>query len=145
MNNLDPAHITDRTAQGFIGLLFPLIGASLLLGALGASIMTYRFTQTASRAEGQVIKLNAGGAHPEIRFIPQGGNTTEFAGSGFINYALGDRVPVLYQQDAAKSKVTQTAIGTPGSLWFTPGILTWIGGGFVIAGLYQRRQGRSLP
>jgi hypothetical protein len=52
---------TDRVMQKMIGILFPILGVVLLLGASIEALMTHRFITLASRAEGEVVWLNAGG------------------------------------------------------------------------------------
>ena len=128
----------DQEVRKLIGILFPVIGIGLLLAALVSTTLTCRFVKTALRAEGRVVQLNAGGAHPVIRFVPAGEEATEFLGSGFINYAVGDRVTVLYLKDAQSPSGFQTNIDTPGALWFTALILTGLGGAFVVGGLQTK-------
>ena len=128
----------DHDLKELIGTLFPVIGAGLLLAAVVSTAFTYRFINMASRAEGTVVKLNAGGAHPVIRFVPVGEAAVEFLGSGFINYNIDDKVPVLYLKDAQNPSGFQTNIDTPGALWDAPLGFTWIGTGFVVGGLYTK-------
>jgi hypothetical protein len=63
-----------------IGTLFPMIGAGLLLVAIASIPFTYSFINRASRAEGKVVRLSAGGAHPVIQFVPAGEAAVEFSG-----------------------------------------------------------------
>ncbi|MEM9091416.1 MAG: DUF3592 domain-containing protein [Cyanobacteria bacterium P01_F01_bin.53] len=129
----------EHDLKELIGTLFPVIGAGLLLIAVVSTAFTYRFINMASRAEGKVVKLNAGGAHPVIRFVPVGEEEeVEFSGSGFINYSVDDKVSVLYLKDAQNPSGFQTNIDTPGALWAAPLGFTWIGMGFVIGGLYTK-------
>lgn len=128
----------DHDLKELIGTLFPVIGAGLLLAAVVSTAFTYRFINMASRAEGKVVKLNAGGAHPVIRFVPVGEAAVEFSGSGFINYSVDDKVPVLYLKNAQNPSGFQTNIDTPGALWGTPLGFTWIGTCFIIGGLYTK-------
>jgi hypothetical protein len=121
-----------------VGNLFPIIGVGLLLGAIAAAISTQSFINTASRTEGKVVKLYAGGAHPEIRFIPAGETAIEFSGHGFINYAVGDKVSVLYRKDSQRPAGYETQIDTPGALWSSTVMFTYLGTGFVIGGLYTK-------
>jgi hypothetical protein len=125
--------------EKIVGTLFPMIGAGLLLIAVILSASTYRFIQIASRAEGKVVRLSAGGAHPVIQFMPPGEESVEFSTSGWINYAIGEQVTVLYLKDDQRPSGFRTNIDTPGALCFEESILTWIGGMFVIGGLYTKR------
>lgn len=121
-----------------VGTLFPVIGVGLLLAAVVSIASTYRFINVASRAEGTVVKLNAGGAHPVIRFVPVGEAAVEFSGSGFINYSVNDKVSVLYMKDSQNPSGFQTNIDTLGALWAIPLGFTWIGTCFIIGGLYTK-------
>ena len=128
----------DHDLKELISTLFPVIGAGLLLAAVVSTAFTYRFINMASRAEGKVVKLNAGGAHPVIQFVPVGEAAVEFSGSGFINYSVDDKVPILYLKNARNPSGFQTNIDTPGALWATPLVFAWIGTCFVMGGLYTK-------
>jgi len=131
---------TDPRTQRLVGTIFPIIGVLLLVGSIVSATFTYRFISTASRAEGKVVKLNAGGAHPSIEFIPSSQKTViEFSGSGFIDYAVGDKVTVLYLKDEIYPSGFKTNIDNPGALWFETSMFLWLGAGFIIGGLYTRR------
>ncbi|MBE9141272.1 DUF3592 domain-containing protein [Nodosilinea sp. LEGE 07088] len=127
-----------RLHKKVVGTLFPMIGAGLLAGAVISFASTYQFSQRALRVEGKVIRLDAGGAHPVVQIVLPGGKSVEFSTSGWINYAVGDRVAVLYLQDAQYPSGFKANIDTPGALWFGESVLTWVGGGFVIGGLYTK-------
>ena len=136
---------SDQQIQKLIGTLFPLIGIALLVGT-GVSIpVTNRFINTASRAEGTVIKLNAGRAHPSVEFTPVDGTKVEFSGQGWIDYGVGDRVPVLYLKDPENPAGYQISIDTIGALWFGQFVGTWIGTGFVLSGLFMKYGSNSKP
>jgi hypothetical protein len=128
----------EQDLKNLIGTLFPIIGVGLLLVAIVSTPFTYCFINKASKAQGKVVRLSAGGAHPVIQFVPAAGAAVEFSGSGFITYNVDDKVTVLYLKDAQSPSGFQTTIDTPGALWFTPLLLTWIGTGFVISGLYAK-------
>ncbi|MBM0745266.1 DUF3592 domain-containing protein (plasmid) [Phormidium sp. CLA17] len=129
----------DRDMQKLLGILFPILGVVLLLGASIEALMTHRFITLASRAEGEVVRLDAGGAHPVIQFAPAGKAVIKFSTSGYINYAVGDRVAVLYLEDAQDPSMTWAKIDTPGALWFEEIHLVGLGAAMLIAGLYNRR------
>ncbi len=132
--------ITEKQQQQFIGYLFPIIGVVLSLGAMASAIWTYRFIQMASRAEGTVINVNLGRAHPEIQFLPAGeSRPVKFTGSGSINYGVGDKVNVLYIKDSTIPAGYDYSVDTPGSLWFATGLMTILGTTFSIVGWQARR------
>jgi hypothetical protein len=133
----------EREAEDLIITFFPILGAGLLILAIASAAFTYRFIQAASRTEGEVVKLSPSRAHPTIRFTPAGEPSTEFSGSGFINYGVGDRLTVLYVKDPESPSRYQTNIDTPGALWFFPLLLTWLGGGFILGGAYQKNERRK--
>jgi hypothetical protein len=130
----------DRVKLEIIGIIFPVVGSSCLLLAIGTAISTYHFANTASRADGTVVRLLAGGAHPLVRFVPAGTNkAVEFSGNGMINYATGDKVTVLYTKDPLTADV-QTNIDNPGALWFPSLLVGFLGGIFTIIGLHVRKE-----
>lgn len=131
---------TDQSTQKLLGILFPILGVVLLLGAGLEGLVTYRFITLASRAEGKVVRLNASGAHPVVQFTPAGGAATEFSDSGYINYAVGDQVTVLYLKDTQNPSIPWTKIDTPGALWSEEITLVGLGAAMMIVGLYNRHQ-----
>lgn len=134
---------TDRVKLQLIGIIFPVVGSSVLLIAMGSAISTYHFANTALRADGTVVRLFAGGAHPLIRFVPTGTTkAVEFPGNGMINYAVGDKVTVLYTKDPLTA-AAQTNIDNPGALWFPSMLLGFLGGIFTIVG-FHARQGSAV-
>lgn len=128
----------NQSTQKLLGILFPILGVVLLLGAGLEGLVTYRFITLASRAEGKVVRLNAGGAHPVVQFTAVGEAAIEFSDSGYINYAVGDRVTVLYLKDAQNPSIPWAKIDTPGALWFEEIGLVGLGAAMMGGGLYQR-------
>lgn len=70
----------------------------LLLTALEA-YSTREFVQHAARANGVVVALNAGAAHPEIEFTSASGEKISFPAGGFISFRKGQRAAVLYRRE----------------------------------------------
>lgn len=133
---------TDRLKLQLIGIIFPVVGSSCLLISIATAISTYHFANTASRADGTVVELFAGAAHPLIRFTPAGATkAVEFPGNGAIYYAVGDKVTVLYAKDPLTGGI-QTNIDNPGALWFSSLLVGFLGGIFTIVG-FQVRQGAA--
>ena len=128
----------NRDMQKLLGILFPILGVVLLLGASIEALMTHRFITLASRAEGKVVRLNAGGAHPVVQFVPAGKAVIKFSDSGYINYAVGDQVAVLYLKDTQDPSIIWAKIDTPGALWVEEIHMVELGAGIIIAGLYNR-------
>ncbi len=95
-------------------LVFTLVGVGLMAGDLYWAAATRRFVAHAASAPGSVVRLNAGGAHPEVRFTTTAGKVIEYPQGGMIwGYRVGDKVEVLYDpQDPA-----DPVINTVGALW----------------------------
>jgi hypothetical protein len=75
------------------------LGCFLLLVLVGDVWSTYRFVATAARAGGVVIELNAGAAHPQVKFELPSGESVEFPANGYISYRVGQAAMVLYSPD----------------------------------------------
>ncbi|MGI4796212.1 MAG: DUF3592 domain-containing protein [Janthinobacterium lividum] len=116
-----------------IRIAFALGGAGLLVAAylLASSIMSFR--TGATRAEGTVTALSAGGSHPVIRFTTADGSAFSFSSNGLIfGYRAGDRVAVLYDKAAPQRSAALDAVG---SLYFFPLMLGLIGASFIVVPL----------
>lgn len=135
----------DSSLSKLIGTLFPILGTGLLLASIISTILTFRFIDEAERIAGKVVRLNAGGAHPVIEFKPQGEGVLRHYGSGFIYYAVGDSVTVLYLKDPQSPAGFQARIDTPGALWDGTLVFIWLGGGLIVGGLYTKRSTKKPP
>ena len=85
-----------------------------------------------------MIKLNAERAHPSIEFTPVGESKVEFSGAGWIDYGVGDRVPVLYLKDPENPAEYQINIDTIGALWRDQFAGTWLGMSYVLGSLFMK-------
>lgn len=116
----------------FVGIVFAFIGAVLLIGAIASSVINYRFLQTASTAQGSVVKLNAGGSHPEIKFTTDAGGTIQYPQGGLIaGYEVGDKVTVFYDSKNPR----EASIDSIGAIWATTIFLSSPGIVFTVVGL----------
>ena len=116
-----------------IRLVCGAVGLALLVGAVVSALSTRRFIAAASRAEGEVIALSAGGSHPRLRFTTADGQVVTFSGNGLVfGYRVGDHAPVLYLRDRAD---TTASLAARGSLWFLPIMLAFIGLGWLLVPL----------
>ena len=107
------------------------IGVALLGAALASALSVRRFTRESSLADGRVIKLNAGGSHPEIMFTTRGGERVSYPQGGLIaGYSVGDAVRVRYREADPKRSAT---LDTFGALFFWPVLLVVLGGGLAVA------------
>lgn len=122
-------------ASGRIGgLVFMGIGLLLLAFCIHTAMATRSFIRTATRAEGTVTRLIAGGSHPEIEFSTAENQKISYSQGGLIfGFRPGDRVNVMF--DAANPLGTAT-IDTVGALWFTTLISSALGAMCFIAGAF---------
>lgn len=113
-------------------LVFILAGVALVAGALYWADANRRFVARAASAPGAVIRLNAGGAHPEIRFTTAAGKVVEYPQGGMIwGYRVGDKVQVLYEPHDRPDPV----INTFGAIWGFTTMDFLLGAVFVAAGI----------
>jgi hypothetical protein len=115
-------------------MIFIGVGVLVILAALVWAVSTYQFINQAATAQGEVIKLNSGGSHPEIKFTLPDGQEIEYPQSGLIfGYKVGDKVEILY--DAKNPK--NASLNTFGALWGFPVLILTLGLIFVIVGIFQ--------
>jgi len=123
----------DRTWQRISWLILG-IGGLLLLGGLALGWGSLRHVLHADRADGEVIELRPeGDMHaPVVRFRLANGEVREGKdlGSGAPEYAIGDRVTVLYMpEDPDDFRIDSFA-----RLWFGPIALALFAGFWLIFG-----------
>jgi Protein of unknown function (DUF3592) len=117
-----------------VGVLFVLLGIGLLIAAVTFAARTHGFKRDAAAAEGVVVRLNAGGSHPQIEFTTAAGQTISYPQGGFLfGYQPGDRVRVLYSPGEPARTACVDAFG---ALWFTSLLLGAMGLCFVGGGLF---------
>lgn len=95
---------------------------------------TYRFIARAARADGMVIELNAGAAHPQVRFHLPSGVKIEFPANGYISYRVGQKAKVLYLPDRPQQS---SRLDDFGDLWMGKVFDGVLGLAFVAIGLYK--------
>lgn len=147
--------------QGFPGtgfvLLFLLIGAGLLVGALAWQQKISRFVAQAHVADGEVVELvlrrDSDGDTlyaPRVRFVTARERTVEFttdSASSPPSFHEGERVRVLYdpeQPGEAKIDSWFQLWGGVAILCFIGGIFTLVGGGVLLGGRMKRASTESL-
>ena len=111
-----PAASRDNPAlRLFKVVVFTLVGLALMVGAVCWAVSTRAFVARAASAPGVVVKLNAGGAHPQVRFTTATGEAVETPQGGMIwGYRVGDKVEMLYEPD---NPTGSAVINRPGALW----------------------------
>jgi hypothetical protein len=123
-----------------VKVLVIVIGLGLILAAAGVAVSVRSFTRKAATAEGVVVRLNAGGSHPQIEFTTGSGQKVSYPQGGLICcYRAGERVRVLYETD----RPNDARLNTFGALWFTPLILLLVGTFLVLGGLSMAAAGRT--
>ena len=111
-------------------LVFTLVGVGLMISAGWWAVSTRQFVARAASAPGLVVRLNHGGAHPEVRFTTATGEAVEYGQGGMIwGYRVGDRVEVLY---APEHPGRDPVIHTAGALWGFVAMVFFMGAGFVL-------------
>ena len=111
-------------------VVFTVVGLGLMAGTLFTVAGTRRFVAGARTAPGEVVRLNAGGAHPQVRFVTAEGETVEYPQGGMIwGYRRGDRVTVLYDPRHPSDGPT---LDTAGALWGFEATTFLMGAVFVV-------------
>lgn len=98
--------------KGISGIV---IGIVFLAAAIVAACSTVNFIQSSILVQGRVVKLNAGGSHPEIEFLARDGKKISYPQGGTIfGMRVGDDVQVRYLPDAPRASATVNRFG---ALW----------------------------
>lgn len=120
------------------GVILLMIGLVALALSCCLALERKRFLETAQRAPGEVVARNAGGAHPEIRFVDHAGEVISYPQGGLIwGYREGMQVEVLYEPNhPRRSAVVRDA----GALWGVPALFGAVGGVLILGGICALRQ-----
>ena len=122
-------------------VVFTVAGVGLMVAALWSAASTRRFVARAAAVPGTVIRLNAGGAHPEVRFTTATNQVIDYPQGGLIwGYRVGDQVTVLYDPNEPQ----QPIINTRGALWGFTAMNFLLGAVFVLAAQLVWREGGSV-
>lgn len=116
------------------GFLVLVVGLAALSLAGWLALEKGRFLDAAQRAPGEVVALNAGGSHPEIRFKGPDGQAISYPQGGLIwGYSEGMQVEVLF--DPAHPKRT-AVVNDTGAIWGMSMLFGGIGAGLFLGGLW---------
>jgi len=116
------------------------LGGAVVVGLAALELLSTRdFVARAHRAEGTVVALNAGEAHPEVQFEEsERREPVSFPGNGFgVSHRVGDRVRVLYRREG---EVIVAKLDEPSPLWGFPLMTVGTGVALLIGGLYTLRR-----
>ncbi len=122
-------HIWRRLSWLILG-----IGGLILAGGLALGLGSLRHVLYGERVDGEVIELSREGDMyaPVVRFRLPGGElqTLKDLGSGAPEFAIGDRVTILY----TPQNPSNFHIATFERLWLSPIIVTLFGGFWLLFG-----------
>ncbi|KAF1029172.1 MAG: hypothetical protein GAK40_00622 [Burkholderia plantarii] len=116
----------------FKAVIAIIIGIGFLVAAAWTAVLTNDFIHAATIVPGTVVKLNAGGSHPEIAFVTTAGERVSYAQGGWIwGMKVGDAVRVRYLPEAPSITARLDRIG---ATWASTLFLLWMGVGFAGVG-----------
>jgi hypothetical protein len=108
--------------------LFICVGIIIVLADCFWLIKISKFISTASSAQGVVVRLNAGGSHPQVKFTTKEGREISYPQNGLVfGYKSGDKVKVMYNSQHPQN----AEIDTFGALWGFPVLLFILGVSFI--------------
>ena len=142
-------------------VIFLLVGAGMLVGALLLYNSTSRFLEGAIRANGEVVDLvesrsssasssDSPTYRPVVRFTTMAGEGVEFTssvGSNPPSYSRGEQVQVLYRADEPTSGRIDDYMSLWGGATIVAGLGTvffLIGAGMMIGGRLRNRSNEQL-
>lgn len=117
----------------FKGISAMVIAVGFLVAAAISAQSTREFLRTSIVVPGLVIKLNAGGYHPEIQFTTKTGQQISYPQGGIVTKAeLGQRVEVRYQADDPDGSATMNVLV---AIWNSSIIFAIMGAFAVVCGI----------
>jgi hypothetical protein len=110
-----------------------VIGICFLIAAALSAQSTRDFLRASILVPGQVVKLNAGGSHPQVEFVTKAGEHISTPQGGMIfGMQVGQAVEVRYLADNPVPTATLNKFGT---IWGLTVFLAAMGVAFVAAAL----------
>ncbi|VWB54630.1 hypothetical protein BLA23254_02498 [Burkholderia lata] len=117
----------------FKGISAIAIGVSLLIASAINAQSTREFLKTSILVPGFVVKLDAGGYHPEIQFTTRTGQQISYRQGGIVTKVeLGQRVEVRYQADDPDGSATMNVFA---AIWDSTIVFTSIGVVAIVCGI----------
>ncbi|SAI24392.1 Protein of uncharacterised function (DUF3592) [Bordetella ansorpii] len=128
----DPS--TSRSTANFMrALLFTLVGLFLVASTGYLCYERAQFIRHSQVADGRVVKLNAGGSHPQIEFDTADNQRISYPQGGMIfGYEAGRQVKVRY---LAENPQATAVLDTFGALWGMDAMMGAVGFIFLALGL----------
>src|SRR5690348_3596358 len=109
------------------------IGAGFLIVAALTAQSTREFIRSSIVVPVHVVKLNAGGSHPQVEFVTKAGERISYPQGGMIyGMKMGEQVSVRYLPDSPSRSAT---IDQFGAVWNWTITTVIIGVGAIVAGL----------
>jgi hypothetical protein len=130
---VNPASAETPLLNRLKGAVFALLGLVFVGIGVNDCVDTRDFVRHARKAEGIVIALNAGPAHPQVEYADETGTKFTMPGRGWISYRRGDRVAVLY---LVNDPHHESKIDDPGALWDFVAIFSGLGATALLVGMY---------
>jgi hypothetical protein len=117
----------------FKAISIVVIGIGLLVAAAISAHSTREFIRTSIVVPGHVVKLNAGGYHPQIEFVTREGEHVTYPQSLFISrMKVGDQCEVRYLPD---NPIPTATLNRLDGVWSAVIFLAVMGCGFIVCGL----------
>ncbi|MBK3338637.1 DUF3592 domain-containing protein [Burkholderia pseudomallei] len=117
----------------FKGISAIVIGVGLLVAAAISAQSTREFLRTSIVVPGLVVKLNAGGYHPEIQFTTKTGQQISYPQGGIVTKVeLGQRVEVRYQADDPDGSATMNVFA---AIWDSTIVFAFMGVVAIVCGV----------
>lgn len=117
----------------FKGISAIVIGVGLLVAAAISAQSTREFLRTSIVVPGLVVKLNAGGYHPEIQFTTKTGQQISYPQGGIVTKVeLGQRVEVRYQADDPDGSATMNVFA---AIWDSTIVFAFMGVVAIMCGI----------
>ncbi|WP_118186152.1 DUF3592 domain-containing protein [Paraburkholderia phosphatilytica] len=116
-----------------------VVGICLLIAAALNAQSTREFIRESILVPGEVVRLNAGGSHPQVDFVTKAGEHVSSPQGGMIwGMKVGQAVEVRYLAEDPLPTATLNRFGT---IWGLTVFLAAMGFGFIVAGLCNLPRG----
>lgn len=90
-----------------------------------------KFVKTSKVVPAEVVKLNAGGKHPQVEFTTLDGQNISVPASSWSSVSVGDTVEVRYDPKHPRIAKMNTLWG----VWGLHLMVVWVSAGFILGGL----------